>query len=130
MARIYYHAFSGLLAPNADQCGICGLRFKDLAVPGGGQCAGWWVSHEPLPADYAINPPEVLYWDTVTRQHVYTTARCAVSLPVPKKLLPSMAEIFCRPEPKCECGAFKACGSGRGQSGHSDWCPWHNEEVV
>jgi hypothetical protein len=28
------------------------------------------------------------------------------------------------PPSKCECGAFKACGTGKGVPGHSSWCPW------
>jgi hypothetical protein len=27
---------------------------------------------------------------------------------------------------KCECGAFKAMGAGRGNAGHSSWCPWRS----
>jgi hypothetical protein len=26
----------------------------------------------------------------------------------------------------CECGSHKVLGVGRGQPGHSSWCPWSN----
>ena len=44
-------------------------------------------------------------------------------LPPPKHTLPDI-DFKMIPADKCECGAFKASGTGKGQAGHSTWCPW------
>ena len=33
------------------------------------------------------------------------------------------------PESKCECGSAKL-GVGRGEVGHSDWCPWSQANAL